>query len=77
MQIFMCSMHGVSYCILSVKCWVWILVFIVDNFGWTWCTIQGIFLLCFICAVTMIIISINIEAHDNYKHDKWAMIYDD
>jgi hypothetical protein len=23
--------------------------------GWTWCTIQGVFMLCFVCVMTMII----------------------
>ncbi len=32
---------------------------------WTCCIIQGIFMLCFVCLVAMIVISANIGAHNN------------
>jgi hypothetical protein len=32
---------------------------------WMWCTIQGIFLLCVLSVVTMMVIGIDIGTHDN------------
>ncbi len=33
---------------------------------WMWCTIHDIFMLCVVSVVTMMVISIDIGAHDNH-----------
>jgi hypothetical protein len=37
--------------------------------GWTWCTIQIIFMLCIVCVVTTIVVGANIGAHNTPHGD--------
>jgi len=34
---------------------------------WMWCTIQGIFMLCVVSVVIMMVINVDIGMHDNYQ----------
>jgi hypothetical protein len=34
---------------------------------WMWCTIYGIYMLCVICVMTTIVVSVDIGTHDNHK----------
>jgi hypothetical protein len=69
-QIFICFVHGVNlhFCVVKVlgldscfncRCMT-ILV-------WTWCTIHDIFMLCFVYAMTLIIIGIIAGVHNNWS----------
>jgi hypothetical protein len=46
--------------------WAWILVCLHASFFlvWMWCTIQGVSVLCVVSVMTMIVVSVDIGAHD-------------
>jgi len=73
------SIFTITYNLLCVLCIMLVFAFMCcENIGlvfirgewpfcvWTSCTIQGIFILCFICAGTMIIVGVNIWMHDKF-----------
>jgi hypothetical protein len=64
---FLCVLHNVNFCIFVVwMCWAWIPIFIVGKWQfwvWTWCPIQGTFMLHIICGYDNNI-CINIGMHN-------------
>jgi hypothetical protein len=46
--------------------WIFVLLRLINLLIWMWCTIHDIFMLCVVSVVTMMVISIDIGAHDNH-----------
>lgn len=69
--------------LLHIFCWVlfcvfwaWILVCCLVScifWVWIWCTIRSIFMLCVVCAVTMMVVGINIWVHDQLNVSSLAI----